>query len=112
MKEPTIIQKQARDVTPYYHGIWCSIGDGKPFINPIVHRRWSNDGTKVLFGLDSHNFYSAKPDQWISVVEIEPSCPPSVLERNMKRDAAEMANIPQLINCPHCKGKGKIWSSK
>jgi len=67
--EPVQVKKRAIDVTPYEHGIWCSVAGGNPFVNTIVLRKWSDDGSQVIFMLDSHNFLFAKPDEEIEVVE-------------------------------------------
>ena len=67
--EPVQVRKRAIDVTPYEHSIWCMFCGGEPFANTIVHRTWSEDGTQVVFMLDSHNFLFAKPDEEIDIVE-------------------------------------------
>ena len=72
-KEPTIVTKKAIDVLPKLHGIWCSIADGKPFVNTIELRDWSESGDKITFMLSSFNFYFARPDEYMNVVELEPS---------------------------------------
>ena len=72
MKEtesPPTVQVRARDVKPYHYGIWCSIGDGKPFVNTICGVRWSEDGNSIWFMLESHNFDRADPDEVLDLVE-------------------------------------------
>lgn len=72
--EPRIVVKKAIDVLPKLHGIWCSIGDGKPFVNTIVLRSWSESkDDEIHFMLDSFNFYFAKQDDEMRVVELQPS---------------------------------------
>jgi hypothetical protein len=69
IKAPALVRKRALDVTPYEHGVWCIVRDGEPFVNTIVSRKWAEDGTKIWFMLDSHNFLKAAPDEEIEVVE-------------------------------------------
>lgn len=109
--EPTIVQKRAIDITPYNHGIWCSISDGEPFTNTIVHRRWSEDGAEIVFGLDSHNAFFAAPDELVDAVEVTPSCSAELLADVMRRDAARMKRKPVRVKCPHCKGTGSVWQA-
>lgn len=72
--EPKIVVKKAIDVTPQLHGIWCSIADGKPFVNPIALRSWSESkDDEIHFILESFNFYFAKQDDEMRVVELTPS---------------------------------------
>ena len=112
MEEPTIVQKKAIDVTPYYHGIWCSVDGSDPFVNDIMHRRWSDNGKEIVFGLDSHNFYFSEPEDMMDVVEIEPAASDDVLARALERDKAKMANTPQLVTCSKCGGKGTVLERK
>lgn len=72
MTEPVIVTKKAIDVVPELHGIWCSIENGEPFVNAIANRRWMDDG-RISFMLESFNFYSARPDEDMAVVELPPS---------------------------------------
>lgn len=92
---PTIIQVRAIDVKPNHYGIWCSIAGRKPFINPIVLRRWSEDGQQISFMLDSHNFQFCKWDEMMDVVPYE------MYPKNKKllaecdaRDAEDMKHRP------------------
>lgn len=98
VSEPTIVQKRAIDVTPHEHGIWCSIGDGQPFVNTIVLRRWYDDGTKISFMLDSHNFASAEPEELMSVVEIEYPYSAEHLADCLQKDAEKMAKRPVITD--------------
>lgn len=95
MKEPVQVRKRAIDVTPYEHAIWCVVVDGEPFANTIVLRRWSDDGTKIWFMLDSHNFLSAAPDEEIDVIEIkEPFYNAEFQRDELRRDAERMRVRP------------------
>lgn len=91
--EPVIVTKRAIDVTPQRHGVWCSICGGEPFVNPIVNRRWSDDGERITFMLDSFNFDFRLPYEDMDVVEIEPSryCDMDMVMRN---DAVFMSKRP------------------
>lgn len=95
MEEPVQVKKKAIDVTPLEHGIWCSIMDGKPFVNTIVLRKWTDDGKKIVFMLDSHNFISAEPDEEIEVVEKEePFYNASTTLEVLQKDAERMRKRP------------------
>jgi len=109
MDKPHVIKrKKAIDVTPLDHGIWCTVCDSEPFVNAIVLRKWSEDGKKIWFMLDTHNFMDADPDEEIDVVEIEPMYPPKLFRECLEKDKIKMANRPiEQHNCPHCNGSGK-----
>lgn len=93
--EPVQVLKRALDVTPYVHGIWCSVQDGKPFVNTIVLRKWSEDGEKVVFMLDSHNFLTAGPDEEIEVVEkADPFYNHDFQVECLRKDAERMKTRP------------------
>lgn len=72
MDEPKLVMKRVLDVVPHYHGIWCSVGGGEPFVNTIVMRRWSEDGRGITFMLDTHNFVFSGDDDEMEVVELGP----------------------------------------
>lgn len=91
---PVVVQKKAIDVTPYNHALWCSVGDSKPFANTIYWRSWSDDGTKILFGLDTHNGFSAAPDELVGVVEVRGPESAEYLAEKLREDAEKMANRP------------------
>lgn len=92
--EPVQIEKRAIDITPYEHGVWCTVDGGKPFVNEIVHRKWSSDG-QVIFMLDSHNFIFADPEEMILVVETSSEFyTPEFLERVLKKDRETMEKGP------------------
>ena len=65
---PASVRVKARDVKPYLYGLWCSIAGGPPFSNTICSVQWSRDGEHLFFGLDSHNFYKAHPDEEIELI--------------------------------------------
>jgi hypothetical protein len=73
MSEPIIVKKKAIDVVPYFHGIYCTVGGGEPFVNHICHRRWADDGQRITFMLETHNFDFRHPDEEMEVVELVPS---------------------------------------
>ena len=96
---PAIVRLRALDVTPYRFGLWCSVGGGEPFANMICHRAWSDDGTRIIFGLDTHNGYSAAPDEEMLVVPLDGYVP----EHQDERDAAFLASRPGTpTTCPLC----------
>jgi hypothetical protein len=95
---PTIVQKRALDVTPYLHGVWCSVGGSAPFVNPIVLRSWSEDGSTLQFMLDSHNFLFTDPETIIDVVEMTPDAHTQRdLSRILRDDAKTIARRPYSL---------------
>lgn len=89
--EPPQVKKRAIDCTPYFHGLWCSIMNGKPFVNPITSRRWSEDETHIVWMLDSFNFKFCLPDELIEVVELSPHLESNYYTR--EKEAAERAEF-------------------
>lgn len=92
---PTVVQKDPLDVTPYRHGIWCSVGGGKPFINVIEGRQWDDDREGLWFWLGTHNTAYCKLGETIGVVEREPAMSPDVLARFLEKDALQMLSQDQ-----------------
>tara|TARA_B100001094_G_scaffold184519_1_gene178744 strand:- start:15 stop:527 length:513 start_codon:yes stop_codon:yes gene_type:complete len=72
MSDPKTVKVKARDVVPYLYGVWSFVADGEPFANQIMRIRWSEDGEHLWFGLDSHNFMKARPDEVLELVPMEP----------------------------------------
>lgn len=105
-----IVQKRALDVTPHNHALWCSVGgDSEPFANAIDSRQWSQDGARIIFLLDTHNSFSAKPDELIDVIEAPWPVNSVWYAEWALRDQQDMANRPApMADCPHCKGSGKV----
>lgn len=107
--EPKQVIKKAIDVTPYYHGIWCTVGGSEPMVNTVVARRWSDDGKSLWFMLDTHNFDRRDPDEEILVVELNPDVSDQTKKRWAKLDETMLLNRPiPTKECPHCRGKGRI----
>ena len=103
---PLIVQKLGINVTPWDHGIWCSIAGGPPFVNEIVVRRWSEDGRRISIMLDSLNFDEFAPDEMVSVVELgrRPHQSDEAVERRAKENAAFASLRPD--SSPHNQGTG------
>lgn len=71
---PEQVEVRALDAKPHHWAVWCTVGEGKkPFANTIVARKWSEDGEKIWFMLDTHNFMSAHPDEMLSLVREDSS---------------------------------------
>lgn len=70
LAEVFVVRIPARDIRPIIWGYPCFTAEGKFIINQIAIRRWSEDGKKIWFGLDTHNTFSAKPDDLVSVVAL------------------------------------------
>ena len=103
-ENPIIIQLRARDVEPNFYGVYCSIQNGKPFVNPIVNRRWMDDGIGISFMLDSHNFLIAKhADEMLDVVEI----PEGIYggEAPEKAQQRRTREREKFLGCPRIGGK-------
>lgn len=95
-------QVRAIDVKPYRWALWCSIKGGEPFANPIVYRRWSEDGERIIFALDSNNGYSAKPDDILELIPYENDWAEANWERLEERDATRMKHRYPQGKCPTC----------
>ena len=107
MSEPDEIELRAADIVPYRFGIWCTIAGGMPFVNPIVHRSWSDDGEAIWFMLDSHNFYHAKPDEMVKVVPMD--CRHEHSDPKQSDTEVFLAARPKPKHkCPHCEGTGFV----
>ena len=107
--EPQQVSKCALDVTPYFHGIYCAIGGSKPYVNEIVCRSWSEDGGKIIFMLESHNFDFRHPDEQMFVIELQPRCADAEWFKNRQREDEEKFKTrpPRITQCSHCNGTGK-----
>ena len=112
MAETTVIQKRAIDVTPHTHALWCSVkglNKDKPFANTIEYRDWGEDGSYISFWLDTHNGFSADPNEFMSVIEVDPGVSAVLLAEWLKTDADRMAKRPvPTVACPHCGGMGEV----
>ena len=103
--ESKVLKKKAMDIVPNHYAIWCTIGDSDtPVLNPIVSRRWSEDGKKITFMLDSHNFMFKLPDEEVDVVEYEmyPNNP-DLMAKCDQNDADRMKVRPD--GKPTCSGR-------
>ena len=102
-----IISKKLKvlDVIPYKHGVYCTTEDeSKPFVNEIVGRNWSEDGEKVIFMLETHNFIFMSPIEEMDVVELDAN------RHHRIEDSSDfLVQRPKPTKlCEACKGKGKI----
>lgn len=110
---PAAVRVKAIDVRPYRWADWCTIadddhGESEPRLNPIVGRRWADDGAAIWFMLDSHNFLKAAPDELLDLVPYaDVSMSPAMLACLDAQDAARMAERPEPP-CTHCGGTGRI----
>ncbi len=86
------VKVKAIDIKPYRYYLPCLMGEEeRPMFNEICIRRWSEDGKKITFMLDSHNFLFAKPDELVEVVPIKKGqYSNEFYERVDKRDAHDM----------------------
>jgi hypothetical protein len=71
--EPEAVTIKARDIKPFHYGVWfISRSDegveSRPFSNTICSVGWSDDGTNLWLGLESHNFMMVKPDEDVEVI--------------------------------------------
>ena len=94
MSEQDIIKKNAIDITPYEYLYPCILVDKYAEIE-IVSRKWSDDGNKIWFMLDTHNFVSAEPDEELEVIPFRPKyCTDKFLEDVRRKDKERMDNRP------------------
>ena len=71
-KHPDAVKIKAIDVELYRYALWCTVGGSKPLLNDIVCRRWSEDGSEIVFMLETHNFMTALPDEELELVPVNP----------------------------------------
>ncbi len=67
-EKPRTEMVRAIDIVPYQYAIWCTVAGSQPFENEIVSRKWSEDGKRIWFMLESFNFYDADPTECVEVV--------------------------------------------
>jgi hypothetical protein len=83
------VMVKAINIRPYFYDLACMMGD-RGFLNTLCCRRWAEDRSKIWWLLDSHNTFSAKPDEMVLVVP-NPNPPTGErLERLMKSDRQAM----------------------
>lgn len=88
------VKMKAIDVKPNHWAIWCVHDEGgEPFVNPIGPRKWTDDGERICFMLDSFNFLKAAPDEELEVVPYLEGDEDS-RRRSDERDAETMKNRP------------------
>ncbi len=69
VKERGVMVK-AINIRPYMYSLPCQM-PGKHFIlNEICWRKWSDDGNRITFGLDTHNYLFAKAGEMVEVVPV------------------------------------------
>ena len=100
---PKLITMKAIDVRPWQYAVWSSIGDEEPFSNTIVHRKWSEDGARIWWMLDSHNFIAYTPDDMVKVIQKENPYLPKDHETEPEKFLT-MRPKPPVI-CQHCGQK-------
>lgn len=95
MIEPVTEKVRARDVKPYHYGIWCTVGGGQPFNNVICGVRWSDDGARLWFNLESYNSYDVDPDEEIELIP---------LTHHLKERYSSWTLPPKPVvkKCAHC----------
>jgi hypothetical protein len=87
---PKFEKVKAIDVKPHRWALWCDQGEGsKPFANEISCRKWSDDGKRIIFMLDSFNFFNRDPEEVLELIPI-PN-PPYV---NDEEDEKRMKDRP------------------
>ena len=99
---PDHIKVRAIDVEPYHWAVWCTVGDNpNPFCNAIVGRKWSEDGQKIWFMLDTHNFMDADPDEVLELVPEDPNAwgGPSLREKWAKEAEGFAEKRPSTRPC-------------
>lgn len=108
VKEPVVQKMKVLDVRPYHYGVYCCIEEGKPFVNEIVGKDWSEDGEKVIFMLETHNFLFHSPWDEMDVVAMDRKD-----GLTPKEDGDFMSKRPSPVKkCEACHGTGKIELSR
>ena len=57
------------DIQPYQYYLPCIV-DGRAILNDIVYRSKHSDGERIMFGLDTHNTWSAEPGHELMLVPV------------------------------------------
>jgi hypothetical protein len=110
MTTPETKKVRAIDVVPYRWGLWCTVGDSKPFVNDIEGVSWSDDGQHIWFMLGTHNFYKAEPNEIVELVPCEPvTMSEAFMKEEEERHKKFVQSRPQPTQkCLHCKGVGHV----
>lgn len=94
---------RAIDVKPNHWSLWCTVGGSEPFANEIVSRKWSDDGEKIVFMLESHNFLFALPEEELELVPTKTVGSADLLSQWDKKDEETMAVRPvKKVPCVTC----------
>lgn len=93
--KPRFEKVRAIDAKPYRWALWCTVGTcSEPFANTLVTRKWSEDGQRIWFMLDSHNFMDADPDDVLELVPNSDYYSAEFLAGVDERDSERMAQRP------------------
>jgi len=98
----------AANIVPHQWGLWCSIENGKPFINDIETARWDEEDGSLWFLLGSFNFLNARPDEELHLVRIaDPSRSATMVAQDVREHRALIAAGPPPPKkaCPTCGAK-------
>ncbi len=93
------IEKKAIDIVPYFNKLVYLNDKDEEASMEIVYRRWATDGKEIIFGLDNHCSFFAKPNELVTVIEITPRHDKTAF---LEKDRKEMENRP----FGKCKGHG------
>lgn len=66
------ITMKAKDIVPGLYLLPCQFENGQCLLNLISLSRWSEDGNKIVWMLDSHNFHFIGPEDERIVVKHRP----------------------------------------
>ncbi len=88
------VKIKAIDITPYFYSMPCELPGDQFILNEMCCRRWSDNGDKIWWLLDTHNTFSAKPNDLVEVVPTDYHSAGN-LERWEAEDAERMAKRPK-----------------
>lgn len=112
-------QVRARDVKPFHWAQWCTVGGrSEPFANPICGVKWSEDGQRLWFLLETHNAFSADPDEMLDLMpyassnasrhenfELPP--PPVAMVTLPRADLERVLDAMNNAGCGGCRLNGR-----
>ena len=85
----------AIDVVPYRWGVYCGKADDKHYVDTIVHMRWSDDGSKVVFHTADGVTLTAAPDALLRLVAVPHASLPLEVEFRVRQELLMIQHRPR-----------------
>ena len=93
----------AIDVVPYRWGVYCGEAEARPHVDTIVHMRWSDDGSKIVFATADGVTLTASPNALLQLVAVPVAPLPFEVEFRVRHELWMMQHRPQsTAPCPTC----------